>query len=63
MEEHSCIRLPWVRCGAVSSLYCPASLCACRDDEIEHVKTMHACQDPEKIASDLRAMRNGNGSS
>jgi ubiquinol oxidase len=34
-----------------------------RDDEIEHVKTMHACQDPAQIASDLRAMRNGSGSS
>jgi hypothetical protein len=30
-----------------------------RDDEIEHVKTMNACQDPAKIASDLAARRNG----
>lgn len=30
-----------------------------RDDEIEHVKTMNACQDPARIASDLAARRNG----
>lgn len=44
-------------------LYCTVLPFMCRDDEIEHVKTMHACQDPAKIASDLRAMRNGNASS
>lgn len=39
-----------------------------RDDEIEHVKTMHACQDTKRIAADLAAARrknaaggNGNG--
>jgi hypothetical protein len=33
-----------------------------RDDEIEHVKTMHACQDPQQIAKDLR-QASGAGSS
>jgi ubiquinol oxidase len=42
-----------------------------KDDEIEHVKTMHACQDAKQIAQELAAGRqrssgsggNGNGSS
>lgn len=28
-----------------------------RDDEVEHVKTMHACQDPHRIAQDLADKR------
>lgn len=28
-----------------------------RDDEVEHVKTMHACQDTKRIAKDLAGRR------
>lgn len=28
-----------------------------RDDEVEHVRTMHACQDTKRIAQDLASRR------
>eukprot|EP00775_Hariotina_reticulata_P004226 gene4226-4475_t len=34
-----------------------------KDDEIEHVKTMHACQDAKRIAQDLAAGRQKSGGS
>lgn len=63
-RQHACIASSVARVrvrarvGAVLTLCNALPLCwHAQDDEIEHVKTMHACQDTKRIAADLASRR------